>query len=134
MLLIDTYLNITTDSGIGLFSKCKIKEGDIFWVRNESFDRIITAQEIDHLPVITKNFMTIYGFQEINYNWYICIDNARFSNHSKFPNTIVTFNNEGLVESHIAAKNIEIGEEILCDYTKFCMTCKNGLPFIDVLK
>lgn len=129
MLLIDTFLKKTEYNGIGLHSAENILKGTIYWVRNESFDRVYTEIEIKSFPEIVGRFIKMYGFQEINDNWYLCNDNDRFTNHSSQPNAEAIFGSSGLLEYFKVIRNIDVGEEILIDYSKICKSCSDELKF-----
>jgi hypothetical protein len=46
MLVVETYLNESKGKGVGIFAKKPILKGDIWWVRNENFDKLITPENI----------------------------------------------------------------------------------------
>lgn len=129
MLLIESYLDNSSGRGFGLFASAYIKKNTVFWVRNELFDKIITNKEFFKLNQISKKYVERYACLEKSGNWYLCSDNSRFSNHSFKNNTINVFDNMGILQKQFASKDIKAGEEILCDYTELCLTCKNGLNF-----
>ena len=129
MLVIESYMDISPGMGIGLFAKANILKGTKYWIRNEVFDKLISKKQYESLDKLAADFTEIHGFLEVTQNWYLCCDNASFTNHSNFPNTKYYFDRDGLVKYGVASKNIISGEEIFCDYTKICLTCKNGLNF-----
>jgi len=129
MLVVETYLTESGEKGIGLFAKELILKGEQYWVRNENFDKLSTQVQMETFDKMQRDFIKTYGFLETTGNWYLCIDNARFSNHSDKPNTINNINSRGELISCIASKNILPGEEILCDYRDVCMTCVSDLGF-----
>ena len=129
MLLIDTYVGLSPGKGLGLFANQFVPIGSIYWVRNETFDKVIMPEELPFLNNLALEYIKKYGCLEINNNWYLCGDNARFSNHSDLPNTENKFNEQGLLIYHLANRDIQIGEEIVCDYREICQTCKDNLPF-----
>lgn len=131
MLIVETYLNLSKGKRIGLFSKKLLPINTIWWFRNESFDKIISNNKMKFFKKPTRQFIVEYGFLEITQNWYICIDNARFSNHSDFPNSKNIFNEKGEIISCITTKIIQAGDEILCNYRETCLACSNTLGFID---
>lgn len=132
MLIVETYIDFSEGKGIGLFSNVKIEKGSIYWVRNEIFDKIISQANLDSLNPLASDYIKTFGVLETFENWYLCCDNARFTNHSKNPNTLNHFDKNGLMQYCTVLKNIEVGEEILCDYTKTCLTCINGVNFKEV--
>lgn len=115
--------------GLGLFTKVKIKKGAKYWIRNEDFDKVISIQQLNSLMTIAKDYIEKYGFQETAKNWYLCGDNARFTNHAEEPNTEQFFDDQGRLQYAFALKDIEEGEEIFCNYTKLCLTMDNGTPW-----
>ena len=129
MLLVETFTDCTRHKGVGLFAKEFIQQGTTYWVRNELFDRLFTPAMLTALNPIAIRYIEKYGFLEKSGNWYLCNDNARFSNHSNDPNSENHYDQFGIVQYCTAARDILKGEEILCDYTKVCMTCKDGVDF-----
>lgn len=129
MLNVETYLDFSPGKGIGLYSSEFIPKGAVYWVRNEIFDKIISKQEVDELDPLASLYVKKYGFLEKSGNWYLCGDNSRFSNHSRNSNTQNIFNSEGLLTHSIALNDIQIGEEILIDYTEICLACIDNLDF-----
>lgn len=133
MLIVHTYIDFSKGKGLGLFAKVKIEKGSIYWIRNEIFDKVFIQEHVDSLNKLASDHIKIYGVLEVSENWYLCSDNAKYTNHSKTPNTQNHFNKDGIVEYCTALNDIEVGEEILCDYTKSCLTCINGVPFNEVI-
>lgn len=131
MLIIDTYLNDSQGKGFGLFSRNPILKGDVYWIRDLSFDRIFDPKQMQNFDSKTISFIQYYGFKEATGNWYLCVDNARFCNHSDKANTINEFDKKGELLRCIASKDIEAGEEIVCDYRKTCISCIDQLGFLD---
>lgn len=132
MLLVDTYLDISPGKGIGLFSTKLIKAGTIYWKRSAIFDKISSPQDMSLIGELQRNFIITYGFLERTGNWYLCIDNARFSNHSDNPNTSNQINDVGELLTCTVLKDIQPNEEILCDYRDICQACIKDLGFVDV--
>jgi len=48
----------------------------------------------------------------------LCADNAKHMNHSDSPNVVNGEDGDG-VETNVAARDIEAGEELTCDYYSF---------------
>ena len=129
MLLIETVVKLSPNKGLGLFAKHFIKKGTAYWIRNESFDKVITPENLESLLPIAKEYIERYACLEKNGNWYLCGDNGRFSNHSDISNTRTEFNEDGLVISLKASRDIHPEEEIFCNYTELCHTCIDGVVF-----
>lgn len=132
MLVIETFLDISLGKGVGLFSKNLIKKGELYWIRSDTFDKINTPDNMASYYPLQIIFIKTYGFLEASGNWYLCIDNARFSNHSDYPNTINHINEKGELLSCSVSKDILPGEEILCDYRDICQSCVIELGFENV--
>lgn len=130
MLLVETFINCTSERGVGLFSKKFIPKGTIYWIRNESFDSVFSKKVMATMEKLAINYIKKYGFLEKSGNWYLCNDNDRFSNHSLHPNSKNHFDENGIVKYCTTLCNIATGEEILCDYTEICQTCISGVDFI----
>lgn len=130
MLLVETYLDYSEGKGLGLFAKHRIPKGEVYWIRNELFDKIITPCELSQLNELAIAYVKHYGCLEQNGNWYLCGDNARYSNHSNESHCVNVFTNEGLIFKLITGRSIESGQEILCDYRELCQTCNNGVDFL----
>ena len=113
--------------GLGLFTLVKIKKGAKYWIRDEDFDRVISLHQLNSLMQIGKDYVEKYGFQETSKNWYLCGDNARFTNHSEDPNTAQYFDGQRRLQYGYALRDIEVEEEILLDYSDLCLTMTNGV-------
>jgi hypothetical protein len=133
MLLVETYVAPVEGKGIGLFAKALIARGTTYWRRNEAFDRLFTPEMVAAFPANIIDYVQKYGFQESSGNWYLCSDNARFTNHSLDPNFINHFDESGLVDYCFTDRDIAADEEILCNYFDTCRSCANGLPFEEIL-
>lgn len=120
VLLVKTKIGYSKINGIGVFAAEFIPKGTIIWKYVLGFDQKLTQEQLDRFPKITKEFLEKYTYFNKYTNFYVlCCDDARFYNHSKAPNTMGAdmdgTEDEG---ADIAAKDIEIGEEITCDYEK----------------
>lgn len=129
MLLVETYVSYVSKKGLGLLAKVRIAKGTTYWLRNESFDRTFSEKQLESFDKLASDYVRHYGFQERNSDWYLCSDNARFTNHSKQPNTKNHFDIHGTLQSCTVVTDVEVGEELLCDYSELCLTCINGVHF-----
>lgn len=131
MLVVDTYLKTSERKGIGLFSSQFIAKGSPYWIRNVQFDRIISSKDFLNLDQLQQDFIRKYAFKERSGNWYLCLDNGRFCNHSDMPNTENVFDAGGELLACIAILDIQADDEILCNYRDLCEHCKAELDFLD---
>ncbi len=111
MLLIRTEIKETLNKGIGLFSLEKIQENQKIWIHEENFSKIFQIEDVNKMNIIQKEFLYHYGSNEKNNILYLDLDNTRFMNHSYNP-TVLFINDE----YGITLTNIEIGDELTCNY------------------
>ena len=117
MLKVKTYIKESTipNDGIGCFAGEDIKKGDLIWELNPFMDRIYTDENLKVLSELEREFVKIYAFK-CNNLYYLCIDNARFFNHSETDyNTFDPIN----VYCTYANRDIQKDEEIISDYSTF---------------
>ena len=116
MLLIRTSLRLSPIHGIGCFTEEKIRNGQVIWEFDERIDMRIPISELSELPLPIQEFLSIYGYAEM-YNgqkmMILCGDHARHFNHSENPNLMDT------PFKSIATRDIEVGEELTCNYHSF---------------
>ncbi|MBS1526683.1 MAG: SET domain-containing protein [Bacteroidetes bacterium] len=129
MLIVETYIGPVSGKGIGLFAGQFIPKGSVYWIRDLNFDREFSPDELEALQEPGRTYIQKHGFLQSDGKWYLCGDNARFSNHSDQPNSINQFDDHQRIIKCVAAIDICEGEEITCDYRDTCRTCANGLPF-----
>lgn len=115
MLLIKTYLKEVSGKGIGLFASEKIPKNKIWHKDETEFDKVYTRLFVEANGL--KDFFDIYAtYNSVEETYYLCSDNARFVNHSYKPNTKY----DKVAGNCIALVDIEIDEEITCDYREIC--------------
>lgn len=114
MNLVKTYLDKDQFGGIGLFAAEDIPKGTLMWELIEPFDMVFEKKYFDFLvgripEEMRKAYVDRYLYEQ---NGLVCIcgDDARFSNHSRTPNTISTFYTQH------ALVDIKKGEEIFTNY------------------
>jgi SET domain-containing protein len=124
VFLIKTTLRDSSIHGLGVFAGEFIKKGTVIWRFMPPFDQAISVADIDASCDIIKGYMNRFGHQSPVFGyWILCGDNARFMNHSKEPNTHGIYTD--LKENFdIAGRDIEVGEELTCDYDSFILKQK----------
>lgn len=114
MLLVPTYLDKSPINGIGLFALTFIPKRTVIWEYTNFLDRTYSKYVVENMPESNlKNFVKKYCYLDDG-SWpvyVLCVDDARFMNHSIDPNTS---NGEGWTT--VANRDIQIGEEITCNY------------------
>ena len=116
VLLIKTRIKPSAIHGIGCFTEEKILKDQVIWEFDERIDLRIPVSELPNFPAPIQEFLNMYGYGAM-YNGQevliLCGDHSRHFNHSDQPNLVDTD------FQTIAAKDIEIGEELTCDYYSF---------------
>ncbi len=115
MVKIKTYLDRSPINGIGLYADENIQKGTVIWDLDQKFDKLFHLDTVNFAREEFKMFLMKYCYLD-NDNFegpmfVLCIDDARFMNHSDMPNTI---NGDG--NKTIADRDILMGEEITCNY------------------
>ena len=115
MLLVKTKIGPSKIHGIGLFAAEFIRKGTRIWELTEGFDLKVTRTVIDRLPEASRLLMLKYSYVERDSGLYvICMDDARYFNHSDNPNT-----KEIPSVCTIALHDIKVEEELTGDYRTF---------------
>jgi len=113
MLLVRTVLKVSPIDGIGCFAGEHIAQGQPVWRFVPEFDRALRQ----NFAVADSEFLHRYA-QLCPYSglWMLCVDNARFMNHSDNPNVAVKAPLSDPSLTHDAVREILTGEELTCDY------------------
>ena len=114
MLLIRTYIAESSipGAGMGLFCAEPVKAGTPIWQFMPGLD-----YEVHDLPEneVARAFVLKYGYMPLDEprRWVMCVDDARFFNHSDDPTCIET--DDGTV----ARFDLQPGTELTTDYRAF---------------
>lgn len=115
MILIKTKIGQSAKHGIGLFADQFIPKGTPTWKFNPRFDMALSQEDLDEMSETSREQMIWYCYYDFDINKYIlCFDDQRFINHSS-----KNFNIISTPTQDVAARDIEAGEELLCDYNLF---------------
>ncbi len=120
MLVIKTRLREIKGKGIGLVADQEIAQGESTWTFNSVIDIRIPKNAV---PIHAKNFLDTYSVDQGTDTLFLCIDNARFTNHSDNPNT----RSLGIDKDNVATRDIHVGEEITIDYNEIDI---HGVDFL----
>lgn len=114
MLRVKTRLAQSDTDGIGLFADEFIPAGTVTWQYDAEFDSAFDEKVIKRIPKhVRSQFMNYSYFDHNSKKYILCSDDQRFINHSNNPNIIST------PEKDVAKYDIQIGEELLCNYTDY---------------
>jgi SET domain-containing protein len=116
MMLVRTYLSNSSIEGIGVFAADPIRKGDLIWRLDPKFDVLFTEGDVAGWPLHMDEFIQRYCYRhrDMPATWVLELDNGRFMNHSEVPNA-----NFEEFYSGYALRDIEIGEELTCNYFDF---------------
>jgi uncharacterized protein len=126
MLLVKTYIGQSSINGMGLFADQFIPKGTVIWRFNPDLDRIYPKSMVkDMEDSFLKSFLKRYCYLDEDKKkpyYVLCVDDARFMNHSDNPNTS---NGDG--DQTINNRDIQPSEEITCNYYEIDDDAKNKL-------
>lgn len=125
MLLVKTRIGVSSTHGIGLFAAEFIPKGTATWKYHPGFDLDLTMDAVSKLPEIPKKALLHYSYfdQELK-RLIVPIDDLRFINHSQ---NLQKINITSTPNKDIAARDIEEGEELFCNYNMFDDTYFNRI-------
>ncbi len=114
-MTISTFIKEVPGKGMGVFSVNAVKQGDIVWLSDPYFDITIPDSEVKKMAPVQQEYLNRYAYTtpETPDMWELDVDNGRFMNHSRNPNTAYN------LEKGWATRDIAAGEEITCDYRSF---------------
>ncbi|MEE4211109.1 MAG: SET domain-containing protein-lysine N-methyltransferase [Parvularcula sp.] len=116
MMLVKTYLSLSSIEGLGVFTAEPIAKGQNCWRLDTAFDRLIPVAEVARAPQEMQIFLDRYGYTYAPDPDYIVldVDDGRYMNHADRPN--LNFSDQ---VNGIATRDIAAGEELTCDYRTF---------------
>lgn len=115
MLLVRTKLRPSKLHGIGLFADQFIPEGIMTWEYSPEYDTAFTKEQIEKLPELSKDRLFDFLYFDKDMDKYVlCCDDQRFINHSS-----KNYNVLSAPRRDIALRDIEVGEELICDFNHF---------------
>lgn len=117
MLKIKTKIGVSKVHGIGLFADQFIPKNTVTWEYNPKVDLKISEKLLNSLDTINREYLLYYCYFDKKRDCFVlCSDSQRFINHTKDKKR------ENILSSpdkDISKRDINIGEELLCDYNKF---------------
>jgi SET domain-containing protein len=120
MLLVQTKIGPSSINGTGLFANQFIPKGTHIWKFQPGFDLKFTKAQMDTLSKAGRDQFLKYSYIDVDSGEYVlCFDDARFFNHADEPNCIEQLPSDEPDGLYVAARDIQIGEELTCDYKDF---------------
>lgn len=130
MLLVRTLRRPSEIHGMGLFADEFISAGTPTWRFTPGVDTAMHPEVLDRVPEVARGQFLAYAYLDIRTGLYVlCADDARFMNHSADPAVVGDYETETVFGMDIAARDIQPGEELTCDYTTFDRVDRRGLHF-----
>lgn len=127
MLLVSTTAKPSPIHGLGCFTNERIRRGQVVWEFDPRIDLRIRMADLPSLPKAVQDLLHLCGYVEI---WggervvILCADHARHVNHSDCPNVADT---GPAADTSIAVRDIEVGEELTCDYWTYDLDAERKL-------
>jgi len=122
MMRVKTILKESPISGIGLFADEDIPKEALVWEFDERFDQVYDDIP-DGADELATSFVKMYGFR-YGGKIIMCVDNARFFNHSSDPNCY-SAEVPGKMGCTRAKRDIKKGEELTDNYNCFGVTAED---------
>lgn len=117
MLLVKTELKPSKIHGTGVFAIQFIPKNTKIGRFDDTFDRCFSPSQFDNFPIVTRSYIKHFGyFCKTDREYKLNSDNMRFFNHSDSPNTI-----SDIYGNDWSKVDIDVGEEITCNYYDFDM-------------
>ena len=130
MMLVKTEKRQSDIHGIGLFAAEFIPEGTPTWRFVAGIDQAIHPDVVERVPEASRICFLTYAYLDIRTGLYVlCADDARFMNHSEEPNVRGDYALDEVFGVDVAARDIQPGEELLCDYRTFDRIDRKSLHF-----
>ncbi|MGH7558652.1 MAG: SET domain-containing protein [Gemmatimonadota bacterium] len=119
MLRVATRLGQSSIHGIGVFAVEGIPKGVEVWGFSPGFDLDLDPAAIAGFPKHARDWFAHFGYVDYHLErLVVCLDNARFINHSADSNLRSDYGRDRYGPDY-AARDIEAGEELTADYAEF---------------
>lgn len=130
MLTITSFIDRSEVSGLGVFTSERISKGTIIWVYNPLVDLTYSEEQWNELKktLSSQSFASIQRYSYKEHGKHIlCTDNAQFMNHSSL---LCNISNSPDLKEMFANRDVESGEELLCNYFEYSDSDDHHLNFI----
>lgn len=114
MFLIPTYVAPSATHGVGVFTSRPISAGTVIWEFTEGVDLRLSRSDLEATPPDLQERLRTYSYRDTEDTYILCMDNAKFMNHSFQPNC-----DDGTDRGTVTLRDIEADEELTCDYRAF---------------
>ncbi len=115
MLRVKTKIGQSKLHGIGLFADEFIPKGSVTWQYDPEYDIAFTKEQVERMPKPAQVIFWHYAYHDKELDKFVlCADDERFINH-----TSVNTNITSAPRQDVASRDIQPGEELICDYSEF---------------
>lgn len=115
MLRVKTKIGQSKLHGIGLFADEFIPKGTVTWQYDPEFDTAFTKEQVERMPKPAQALFWHYAYNDkVQNKFVLCADDQRFINHAQSDQNITS-----TPDQDVAARDINPGEEFLCDYNLY---------------
>ncbi len=115
MIKVKTKIGLSKISGIGLFADQFIPQGTVTWEYDPRFDTSFTEEDVRQMSEAAQTQFWKYAYFDKDLQKYVlCFDDQRFINHTSSGHNI-----QSTPRQDTAARDIEEGEELLCNYNDY---------------
>lgn len=135
MLMIKTKVKQSTieGAGLGLFADQFIPKGTVTWRFCPGYDLIVPKDDLLRFTEESRTqFLNYCYFNKKTKHFILCGDDERFINHSDIPNIIQSENGDEIEGVELAARDIEVGEELFVNYYEFDEDADRKLKRLDM--
>ncbi|MFA6095555.1 MAG: SET domain-containing protein [Candidatus Paceibacterota bacterium] len=120
-------------AGLGLFAAESISKGTTTWRFMPDLDLIVPEDVLLQLSEPARaQFLNYCYVDKFTKHFILCFDDERFINHSDDPNIVQSKAGDEVEGIEIAARDIEEGEELYCDYEEFDFDAYRKLNKLDI--
>ncbi|MBI4121011.1 MAG: SET domain-containing protein-lysine N-methyltransferase [Parcubacteria group bacterium] len=120
MMLVKTKVRPSPIHGLGVFADEFISKGTLVWRFIPGFDLKFTREQIVALPKHLQIYLIKYSYLSRKSKLYCApIDDNKYMNHSETPNVFSEYRDDEEEVVSYALRDIETGEELTEDYSKF---------------
>lgn len=118
MLLVEHFIGPSSIHGLGVFTAKAIRKCELVWEFNPIIDRVINSDDLIDLPphVVAMIYKRAEYFPSTG-SFVLATDGDAFMNHSNTPSLL----DHGT--RMYAARDLEAGEELTCDYRHVRVVC-----------
>lgn len=115
LLRVRTFVAPSPGRGLGLFAQDAIPSGTVTWKYDSELDPCFEIDFVEALPDHSRSVIFKYGYFDLFLSKFVVpIDDLRFINHSALNRNI-----QSSPEMDVACKDIDAGEELLCNYRDY---------------